>query len=50
MGILGKTATAFVGYKGVKGGLKAAAAIAAGRWIYNQWQSHQSTKSSSNAM
>lgn len=46
MGLLGKTATAFAGYKGVKGGIKAAAALAAGRWLYGQWQSHRSNSTS----
>lgn len=53
MGILGQTATAFAGYKGVKGGLEAAAALAAGRWLYGQWQSRRVNspmKSSSNVM
>ncbi len=48
MSILGKTAAAFAGYKGVKGGIKAAAAIAAGRWLYGQWQSRQTAKPSTN--
>lgn len=42
MGLLGKSAAMFAGYKGVAGGVKAAAAIAAGRWMYNKWQSSRS--------
>jgi hypothetical protein len=41
MSLLGKSAAMFGGYKGVKGGMKAAAAIAAGRWIYSKWQSNR---------
>jgi len=50
MSLLGKSAAAFAGYKGVKGGVKAMAAIAAGRWLYNKWQTSNGSRRSSSDM
>lgn len=46
MSVLEKSASMFRGYDGVKGGMKAAAAFAAGRWLYNKWQSNRANSSS----
>lgn len=45
MSFLAKSAAIFGGYKGMRGGMKAAAAIAAGRWVYNKWQSSRTQNS-----